>query len=74
MRSHATSSFWSGVSTPRVTSPWSFPANTSRLSLPGDESPRAAAAGKGFRSGHCRITANVRDRCRRWGQTEKNSA
>ena len=30
-RSHATSSTWSDAPTPRMTRPWSFPANTSRL-------------------------------------------
>jgi ubiquinone/menaquinone biosynthesis C-methylase UbiE len=34
------------ASTRRVTRPWSFPANTSRLSLPSDESPGRPAAGR----------------------------
>src|SRR5262245_42756160 len=44
-RSHATSSTWSDPSTPRMTRPWSFAANTSRL--PSDESPRGGRGRKG---------------------------
>ena len=46
-RSLAISSFSSDNSIPPVTRPWSFRASTWRLSSPGDESPGAAAAGKG---------------------------